>query len=212
MRHSTCHQTSTAGDRNAVEAFGLAAVYGRAAVLRDIDVAIAEGESIAVMGPNGAGKSTLLKCFVGLVRPASGRVCWFGTATTRSDHVCRQIGYVGQESGLYPELTVWENLLFSGRMYGVSNIRERAATLLAEAGIESQAHRPAGQLSQGMRQRLAIARGNRARAAAHCARRAVVESGCVGSSVAGVAVCTLAKRWPDRLLRQSRRCTVPLLS
>jgi ABC-type multidrug transport system ATPase subunit len=72
--------------------------------------------------------------------------------------VCRQIGYVGQESGLYAELTVWENLVFSGRMYGVSNICERAAILLAEAGIESQAQRPAGQLSQGMRQRLAIAR------------------------------------------------------
>jgi ABC-type multidrug transport system ATPase subunit len=141
-----------------VEAVGLVAVYGRAQVLRDVNLALAEGESIAVMGPNGAGKSTLLKCLVGAVRPANGRVCWFGETTTRSDYVRRQIGYGGQEFGLYAELTALENLLFAGRMNGVSNIHDRAAALLADGGIETQAHRPAGQLSQGMRQRLAIAR------------------------------------------------------
>jgi heme ABC exporter ATP-binding subunit CcmA len=142
----------------AVEVAGLVAVYGRVPVLHDVDLAIAEGETIAVMGPNGAGKSTLLKCLVGLVRPAAGCVRWFGEATTRCDHVRRQIGYVGQECGLYAELTALENLLFAGRMNGVANIHGRAAALLAESGIESQAHRPAGHLSQGMRQRLAIAR------------------------------------------------------
>jgi ABC-type multidrug transport system ATPase subunit len=65
---------------------------------------------------------------------------------------------VGQECGLYAELTALENLLFAGRMNGVANVHERAAALLGEAGIESQADRPAGQLSQGVRQRLAIAR------------------------------------------------------
>ena len=142
----------------AVEVVGLGAVYERVPVLRDVDLAIAEGESIAVMGPNGAGKSTLLKCLVGAVRPAAGRVCWFGEATTRCNQVRRQIGYVGQESGLYGELTALENLLFAGRMNGIANVRDRAAALLVEGGIESQTHRPAGQLSQGMRQRLAITR------------------------------------------------------
>src|SRR3989304_4715443 len=135
------NQVPCSGDRYAVEVAGLVAVYGLVPVLRDIDVAVAEGESIAVMGPNGAGKSTLLKCLVGAVRPAAGRVCWFGDATTRCDQVRRQIGFVGQECGLYAELTALENLLFAGRMYGVANIHDRARTLLAEGGIESQAHR-----------------------------------------------------------------------
>jgi ABC-2 type transport system ATP-binding protein len=144
--------------RCAVEASGVVVVYGRAPVLLDLDVIISEGESIAVMGPNGAGKSTLLKCLVGAVRPRAGRVCWFGMATTTCSHVRRQIGYVGQEYGLYAELTAWENLLFAGRMNGVAHMRDRAGALLSDAGLESQAHRRAGQLSQGMRQRLAIAR------------------------------------------------------
>jgi heme ABC exporter ATP-binding subunit CcmA len=143
---------------NAVEVAGLAAMYGRAPVLREVEMTIAAGDSVAVMGPNGAGKSTLLKCLVGAMRPVAGRICWFDQATTRCDHVRRQIGFVGQECGLYAELTALENLLFAGRMNGVTNVRDRATALLAEAGIESQAHRPAGQLSQGMRQRLSIAR------------------------------------------------------
>lgn len=153
----TANQASgTSG--HAVEVAGLVAVYGRVPVLRGVDLAIAEGESVAVMGPNGAGKSTLMKCLVGAVRPAAGHISWFDEATTRGDYVRRQIGYVGQESGLYAELTALENLLFAGRMNGVANVHDRAAVLLAEGGIEPQAHRLAGQLSQGMRQRLAIAR------------------------------------------------------
>jgi ABC-type multidrug transport system ATPase subunit len=144
--------------RCAVEASGVIVVYGRAPVLRDVDVAVAEGESIAVMGPNGAGKSTLLKCLVGAVRPAKGLVRWFGEATTPCNQVRRKVGYVGQECGLYAELTVLENLLFAGRMNGVANLLDRAGALLEEGGLESQAHRRAGHLSQGMRQRLAIAR------------------------------------------------------
>ena len=78
----TANPVSCRRRRYAVEAVGLAAVYRRVPVLRDVDLAVAEGESIAVMGPNGAGKSTLLKCLVGAVRPEAGRVRWFGEATT----------------------------------------------------------------------------------------------------------------------------------
>jgi ABC-type multidrug transport system ATPase subunit len=78
--------------------------------------------------------------------------------TPRGPQARRQIGYVGQECGLYAELTALENLLFACRMHHVADVHDRAAALLAEGGIESQADRPAGQLSQGTRQRLAITR------------------------------------------------------
>lgn len=177
----------------AVEVVGVTAVYGRTPVLREIDLAVAEGESIAVMGPNGAGKSTLLKCLVGALRPAAGRVCWFGEATTRYDRVRRQVGFVGQECGLYAELTALENLLFSGRMNGVANVHERATALLADGGIESQAHRPAGQLSQGMRQRLAIAR-----ALMHDPRLIVLDEPSSSLDAAG-------RQWLERLFDRWRR-------
>lgn len=142
----------------AVEAAGLTVVYGRQSVLRDVDLEIAAGESVAVMGPNGAGKSTLLSCLVGAARPAAGRIRWFGKSSARCNFVRRQIGFVGQELGLYDELSVVENLLFAGRMYGVSSVYDRVANLLADGNLRPQAHRPVGQLSQGMRQRVAILR------------------------------------------------------
>jgi ABC-type multidrug transport system ATPase subunit len=142
----------------AVEVAGLFALYGRTPALRDVDLAVVEGESIAIMGPNGAGQSTFLKCLVGAVRPTAGSVRWFSKATICCNQVRRQIGFVGQECGLYAELTVRENLLFAARMNGVANVHNRVTSVLAEARIESHAHRLAGQLSQGLRQRLAIAR------------------------------------------------------
>jgi len=137
---------------------GLTVVYGRVPVLRNVDLAVASGESVAFMGPNGAGKSTLLKCLVGTIRPAGGCVRWFGGLAARRNIDCRRIGYVGQEAGVYAELTALENLVFAGRMYGVAAVHDRAVALLQDADLERHAHRPAGQFSQGMRQRLAIAR------------------------------------------------------
>lgn len=142
----------------AVEADGLTVVHGRLPVLHDVDLEIAIGESVAVMGPNGAGKSTLLNCLAGAVRPAAGRIRWFGEASARSNLVRRQIGFAGREAGLYDELTVTENLLFAGRMCGVSDVHNRVAELLAVSSLQPLAHRPVGQLSLGMRQRVAILR------------------------------------------------------
>jgi ABC-type multidrug transport system ATPase subunit len=76
----------------------------------------------------------------------------------RSPIVRRQIGYVGHECGLYHELTAVENLVFSGRMYGVALPHERARELLRDTGLEWAAHHAVGKLSQGMCRRLAIAR------------------------------------------------------
>jgi heme exporter protein A len=135
----------------------LSVVYSRVAVLRDIDLQVGAGECIALMGPNGAGKSTLLGSLVGVVQPAAGQVSWFGGAA-RNRELRRQIGFAGQEPGLYAELTAQENLIFSGRMYGVENVQQRVQLLLEECSLSSQAHRPVGQLSQGMRQRLTILR------------------------------------------------------
>jgi ABC-type multidrug transport system ATPase subunit len=169
MSHKTTPISAPAHDRGAdlaprrvgsyaVEAAGLTVVYGRVPALCDIDLAIADGESIAVMGPNGAGKSTLLNCLVGAVRPAAGRVRWFGEALARCNRLRSQVGFVGQEMGLYAELTAAENLLFAGRMYGVANVHDRVVNMLADGSLQPQAHRPVGQLSQGMRQRVAIIR------------------------------------------------------
>lgn len=176
-----------------VEVVGLTVVYGRLPVLRNVDLTIACGESVALMGPNGAGKSTLLKCLVGAIRPAAGTVCWFGDAGSHRSAVVSQIGYVGQEGGVYAELTALENLVFAGRMYGVERVYDRALALLSEAGLERHAYRPVGRFSLGMRQRLSIAR-----AQIHSPRLLVLDE-------PSSALDAAAREWLARLFADWRR-------
>ncbi len=131
---------------------------GRQVVLRGLDLAVAPGRIVALFGNNGSGKTTLLHCLAGLLRPSAGKVFWFGEAAASSPAARRLIGFLGHETGLYPTLTARENLRFAGRMTGVDRPDERAAELLQATGLQRHADQRPGQLSRGMRQRLAIAR------------------------------------------------------
>jgi heme exporter protein A len=142
----------------AVEVEGLSVVRGRRAILQAVNLTITAGETIALVSPNGAGKSTLLKCLAGALRPSQGVIRRFGKNVASTSAARRQVGFVGHEPALYGELTALENVVFAGRMCGVHCPSLRAHALLAESGLERMAHRPAGQLSQGARQRLAICR------------------------------------------------------
>lgn len=152
------HRTSKLASTCVVEAIDLTVVRNRVAVLCELNLSISVGEMVALRGSNGAGKSTLLKCLAGALRPNSGEVCWFGNSARCSLADRRRLGFAGHESGLYAELTARENLVFAGRMYGVARTHQRAKELLAVAGLEPFADRLVGRLSQGLRQRLAIAR------------------------------------------------------
>jgi heme ABC exporter ATP-binding subunit CcmA len=131
---------------------------GNRVVLRNVNFALAAGEVVALVGSNGAGKTTLLHCLAGALRPTHGEVLWQGHDCRKSLSARKRIGFVGHESGLYPALSAWENLLFAGRMWGIDSPEKRAADLLAMVGLQDHAERMAAQLSRGMRQRLAIAR------------------------------------------------------
>jgi heme ABC exporter ATP-binding subunit CcmA len=145
-------------DGPAVEASALTVVRGRIRVLDRLSLAIEHGESIAIMGPNGAGKSTLLKCVAGTVRPTSGTLRLFGEPAHSASKLRRQLGYVAHEIGLYRELTAFENLLFAARMHGLDAPRERVSASIATCDLKWAADRAVGKLSQGICQRLAIAR------------------------------------------------------
>ncbi len=123
--------------------------YGDTAALDRVSLVAAAGQVTAVVGGDGAGKTTLLRCLAGAQAPGSGRV-------SRPD--VRRIGYLPASSGLYPDLTVTENLSFRAAAYGLTaaRAREQVAEYLDRAGLTAARDRLVGQLSGGMRQKLGM--------------------------------------------------------
>jgi heme exporter protein A len=136
---------------------GLTHWFGREVVLESIDLAVDAGEHMAVLGENGAGKTTLLRILATAARPTSGRLEIMGLDALRERRrLRRRIGFVAHAPGLYPALSARENLDFFCTLQDVS--LSRVAETLAMVGLTEVAGRPAGQLSRGMQQRLAIGR------------------------------------------------------
>lgn len=139
-----------------LEIVGVTAGYGRTMVLFDVDVSIPVGGAAAVMGHNGAGKSTLLRVAVGLIPVKSGKVLLDGEDVTKlapNRRVKRGLGYVPQGQLCFPQMTTMENLQLVSTTK--SEIDEVLDTFPALTDLLS---RPAGLLSGGQRQQLAIAR------------------------------------------------------
>lgn len=142
---------------SAIVAHELTARFGSHVALDAIDLALDQGEHLAVLGDNGAGKTTLLRILATAARPTSGRLEIFGLDAVRERNALRsRIGFVAHAPGLYPALSATENLEFFCALHGVD--RGRVPEALALVGLIDVARRPAGLLSRGEQQRLAIGR------------------------------------------------------
>jgi heme exporter protein A len=133
--------------------------FGRREVLRDVGLELSPGAFLLLLGANGAGKTTLLRILAALLPPSSGRAEVAGhDVRTEPTAVRRAVGYVGHVPLLYRDLTATENLRFYADMYGLPDPAGRAAEMLDRVELRRRSHDTAGELSRGMRQRLAIAR------------------------------------------------------
>jgi osmoprotectant transport system ATP-binding protein len=137
---------------------------GAGDVLRGVDLDIAPGETIALVGRSGAGKSTLLKVINGLIVPDAGDVLVDGRSTRASNpfELRRRIGYVLQDIGLFPHMTVARNVGVVPRLLGwdAARIARRTDEMLELVGLPPSTYRdrPALELSGGQRQRVGVAR------------------------------------------------------
>ena len=137
----------------------LTRMFGPLAAVNRLNLDIAAGEIFGLVGPDGAGKTTTLRLMCGLMDPTSGEVRVAGYDVTRDpDPVKDQIGYMAQRFGLYADLTVEENMNFYADLFGLTGrAREDLKTKLFQmTRMEPFRRRPAGKLSGGMKQKLAL--------------------------------------------------------
>ena len=129
--------------------------FGRFAALRGVTASFSAGRLYGILGDNGAGKTTMLRVLAGLVTPTRGEITILGAKNPRE--VCREFGYMAHPSLLYDEMSGMENLRYFARLYGVED-DGRCADVIVSVGLDPELPRPVGQYSQGMRQRMSLAR------------------------------------------------------
>jgi len=129
--------------------------FGRFAALRGVNATFAAGRLYAILGDNGAGKTTLLRSLAGLALPTRGSISILGTGSLRE--VCSQLGYMAHPSLLYDEMSGMENLRYFARLYGIVD-DQRCENVVRAVKLDPALERPVGQYSQGMRQRMSLAR------------------------------------------------------
>ncbi len=130
---------------------------GLVSALQDVDLQVREGEFLAIVGPSGCGKSTLLRMAAGLAAPTGGGVRFRGKEVRE---INQQVGFVTQDSKLFPWLTLAENIAFPLKVRGIAHAEraQRVEALVRQVGLSGFEHAYPHELSGGMQKRASIAR------------------------------------------------------
>jgi len=148
----------------ALELRAVTASYRATPVLRQVDLKVDPGGTLAVIGPSGCGKSTLLRCVAGFLAPAAGTISFddvvVATPTGAVAPERRQVGFVFQNFALWPHLSVRDNVAYPWKVRGVRKRQRRqfSDAALTHVGLRGLGDRSPSQLSGGQQQRVALAR------------------------------------------------------
>lgn len=146
--------TPTSNSSSIISVNNVIKQFGRFAALRGVTAEFDVGRFHAILGDNGAGKTTLLRALAGLAQPTQGTLSIFGKSPRQAT---RDLGYMAHPSLLYDEMTGMENLRYVARLYGISG-DERCEHAIRAVGLDPALTRGIGHYSQGMRQRMSLAR------------------------------------------------------
>jgi ABC-2 type transport system ATP-binding protein len=143
-----------------IEVQGLTKLYGDFVAVNELSFNVRPGEVMGLVGPNGAGKTTTLRCLAGIIPPTRGviRICG-GDLAQDPISAKKQLAFLTDEPRLFDYLTVWQHLNFIARIYQVVNYEPIALALLSELELTDKRDKLPGELSRGMKQKLAIACG-----------------------------------------------------
>lgn len=144
--------------RHAVFADSLIKQFGRFAALRGVSGEFAAGKLYVILGENGAGKTTLLRIIAGLSHPTRGNISVLGNRNIKEARA--QIGYMAHPSLLYDEMTGIENLQYFSGLYGIpqTSVAATCREVITAVKLDPDLDRQVGKYSQGMRQRMSLAR------------------------------------------------------
>jgi ABC-type multidrug transport system ATPase subunit len=143
-----------------IECEGLTKRFGNFTAVDHVSFSVGKGSIFGFLGPNGSGKSTVIRMLCGILEPSEGSARIAGHDVVRdADSIKGIIGYMSQKFSLYDELTVNENLIFAGKLYGLKgrDLDKRRDEMIGITHLDPYLGRRAGLLSGGWRQRLAMA-------------------------------------------------------
>ena len=139
---------------------GLQKDYGDFPAVQGLSFEVRSGEVLGLVGPNGAGKTTTIRSIAGIIIPSSGRICIAGHDLAQDPVAAKSaLAFIPDEPHLFEYLTVEEHLRFVGRLYRLGDVGDRIPHLLEELDLSEKRGALPGELSRGMKQKLAIACG-----------------------------------------------------
>ena len=144
-----------------IEIKNLSKEYNNILAVKNINFTINKGSIVGLLGPNGCGKTTTIGMMLGLIKPTSGTVCINGQNIENENNrtkILEKVNFISPYVELPKKLTVEENLIVYGTMYGVNNLKERIADLMEQLNLLEFRKRKTGELSSGQKNRVSLAK------------------------------------------------------
>jgi ABC-2 type transport system ATP-binding protein len=201
-RFTLSERGGTVGGMAMIQVEELSKLYGQFTAVNGVSFSVEPGEVVGLVGPNGAGKTTTLRCLAGIIPPSQGTVRIAGHDLARDPVAAkRELAFFTDEPRLFDYLTVWQHLNFVARIYQVADYEKIGGELLEELELAGKRDALPGELSRGMKQKLAIACG-----LLHSPRVIYFDEPLTGLDPYGI------RRMKDSILKRAREGAAIILS